>query len=122
MKQGDNEGAVGAKTTLSVGPALPSVLGIKPSVNALIGRSFNENNNYNFWGVQANLSRQVVGPVSVKVGYRHLEGFTGNYNSERANAGLSLALNERNSIAVTYYKYFDGADIDSVGVGYTRKL
>lgn len=122
VKQAEDEGDVGAKATLSVGPALPTILGFKPSVDALVGRSFQEGNNFDFWGAKVGLGRDLFGPLSAKVSYRHLEGFGADYNQERVSGGLGWALSDRNKVSVTYYHYFDGHDKDSIGVGFTRKF
>jgi len=77
-----------------------------------------------FWGVNAGVSRQVVGPVSAHAEIRHRDSdLLG--REDRYGGGLDYALDSRTTVGVDYQindtelGYFDG---DSVGVSLKRVL
>lgn len=123
VKQRDNAGAVDSKISAKVGPAIPDMLGFHTVAYAELGKQLKTGNNGEFWGAAVKLSRPVIGPVSVNVGYRHREGF-GNLaiNENRLNGGVSLAMNEANSLGVTYYRTTGTTRADAVGIGLNHKF
>lgn len=125
VKQGNNEGALGSKVSAKVGPALPTVLGFKPAAYGEFGRSLSQGDNFEFWGAGVKVSRQVVGPVSVNVGYRHREGFGSASNrlaENRLNGGLAYDIGSGNSVGVSYYRTTGSTRTDQVGVGLTHSF
>lgn len=125
VKQGNNEGALGSKVSAKVGPALPTVLGFHPVAYGEVGRSLSQGDNYEFWGAGAKVSRQVYGPVSVNVGYRHREGFGGaseRLTENRLNGGLAYDIGSGNSVGVSYYRTTGTTRTDQIGVGLTHSF
>lgn len=123
VKQGANEGALGSKISAKLGPALPEVLGFKTAAYGEVGRSLSQGNNYEFWGAGVKVGRQVYGPVSVNVGYRHREGFGGAADvlvENRLNGGLALNIGSGNSVGVNYYRTTGSTRADQIGVGLTH--
>lgn len=122
-KQGENAGDVRSKVSFKAGPALADVYGFRPSVYGEVGTALGRSDNYQFWGVGAKLSRPVIGPVSVTIGYRHREGFTNeNFNEERLNGGFSVAVSDNYSLGAQYYRTRGTSDSDAVGLSVTRKF
>lgn len=125
VKQGNNEGPLGSKVSAKLGPALPEVLGFHPTAYGEFGRSLSQGDNYEFWGAGVKVSRQVVGPVSVNVGYRHREGFGSASNrmaENRLNGGLAYDIGSGNSVGVSYYRTTGSTRTDQVGVGLTHSF
>lgn len=123
VKQAANAGAINSLVSVKAGPALPDVLGFHTVAYAELGKQLKTGNNGEFWGGAVKLSRQVVGPVSVNVGYRHREGFGRlAVNENRLNGGVSLAMNEANSLGVTYYRTTGTTRADAIGIGVNHKF
>lgn len=123
VKQPEDEGAVSSKISVKAGPALPSVLGVTPTVYGEFGRSLSENRSFNFWGAGAKASMPVYGPVSISVGYRHREGFDiEQINEERLNGGISVAVSDNYTLGAQYYRTRGSSDSDTVGLSVTRKF
>lgn len=124
VKQGNNEGALGSKISAKVGPALPEIFGFHPVAYGELGRNLAQNNNFEFWGAGAKVSRQVYGPVSVNVGYRHREGFTAvnGLNENRINGGFALDMGAGNAVGVSYYRTTGTTRGDQIGVGLTHSF
>lgn len=124
VKQGNNEGALGSKVSAKVGPALPEVLGFSTAAYGEVGRSLAQGNNFEFWGAGVKVRRQLIGPVSVNVGYRHRQGFNriDRLNEERLNGGLALDIGSGNSVGVSYYRTTGTVRVDQIGVGINHKF
>lgn len=123
-KQKENEGNLSSKVSGKLGYELPTVLGFHTLAYGEVGKNLEEDNNFEFWGAGVKTKRQVYGPVSVNVGYRHRQGFNGvdGLNEERVNAGLGYALGEKDVIGVTYYRTSGTTRADQVGVGLTHSF
>lgn len=121
VKQKENAGAMNSRVAVRVGPALPEVAGFHSEAFGEVGRNLAVGSDFNFWGAGIKTSRDVVGPVSVTVGYRHREGFkTVNYLENRFHGGLGLKLTNADKATVTYYRYTGSERYDSVGFGITH--
>lgn len=121
--QGENAGATGSLVSLKAGPALPTVAGIQVVAYGEAGKHIATANNFEFWGAAIGARKDIIGPLSIDVGYRHREGFNaGNINEDRLHAGLGLALTDNTSVGATYYRTRGSLDSDAVGVGITRKF
>jgi len=122
-KQAEHQGSVGSKFSGRLGPELPEVLGFKPAVYAELGRSFAENNDYNFYGVGAKVSHKIVGPVDANVGYRYRKGFDADDLVEsRTNAGVSVNVTKTFVVGANYYWYRGEVNNDAVGVSLTQRF
>ena len=136
VKQKNNEGPLTSLISAKVGPAIPDVLGFKTNAYAEVGAALSEKvttrvgnvtrvtgGNDAFSGAAVKVSRPVYGPVSVNLGYRHREGF-GSFalNENRLNGGLTLAMNDANSVGVTYYRTTGTTRADAIGVGLNHKF
>jgi len=122
-KQGEHQGSVGSKFSGRLGPALPEVFGFQPAVYAELGRSFAENDDYNFYGVGAKVSHKIVGPVDANVGYRYRKGFDADDLVEsRTNAGVSVNVTKTFVVGANYYWYRGAINNDAVGVSLTQKF
>jgi hypothetical protein len=124
VKQVENDGAVSAKLTPRLEANLPDVLGISPVIYAEAGAAFNQNDNFAFGGLGVKASRQIFGPVSASVGYRHRQGFdrTRDLNEDRLNVGLSYAIDDAYAVGAQYYRTTGATDYDAVGVQLVRKF
>lgn len=125
VKQGNNEGPLGSKVSAKLGPQLPEVLGFRTAAYGEFGRSLSQGDNYEFWGAGAKVSRNVYGPVSVNVGYRHREGFgsaSRRLIENRLNGGLALDVGSGNSLDVSYYRTTGTTRTDQIGVGVTHRF
>lgn len=136
VRQKNNEGPMNALVSAKIGPAIPDVLGFKTNAYAEVGSALSEKvttrvgtrnvitggNDY-FWGGAVKLSRPVHGPVSVNAGYRHREGF-GSFALEenRLHGGVSLNVNEANSLGVTFYRTTGTTRSDAIGLGLSHKF
>lgn len=122
-----NENAGGLNTLLAgkLGTALPTFAGVKSSAYAEVGRSFANNNNFEFWGVGANAALPVPGTaLSLIAGYRHREGFeaANRMNEERLNAGVKWHLTEKSALGANYYRTTGTERSDILGVALTYKF
>lgn len=123
VKQGNNEGAVDSKVSVKVGPAMPDVFGIHTVAYAELGKQLSTGNNGEFWGAAVKATRPIVGPVSANIGYRHREGFEGlALNENRLSGGVSIAVNDANSLGVTYYRTTGTIRSDAIGLGLNHKF
>lgn len=124
VKQRNNEGNLSSKISGKLGYELPTVLGFKTVAYGEIGRNLETGHNFEFWGAGVKTKRDVYGPVSVNVGYRHREGFNGidGLNEERVNAGLGLAVTQNDVVGVTYYRTTGTTRQDAIGVGLTHSF
>ncbi len=122
-KQGENAGALGSKVSFKTGTSFPTVAGIQVATYGEVGKNLSNANNFEFWGAAVKAKRDLYGPVSLNVGYRHREGFAaGDLNEERLSAGLGLAVNDKTSLGATYYRTRGSRDSDAIGLGVTRKF
>jgi hypothetical protein len=122
-KQADNAGALGSKVSLKLGPALPEVAGAHVTAYGEVGQNLKLHNNYEFWGLGVKASRDLYGPVSVNVGYRHREDFKNrNFNENRLNAGLGLALNDSTTLGATYYRTTGTVRDDQIGLSVSKSF
>ena len=101
---------------------LPSVEGFKPVVFGELGQSFS-NRGYTYWGTGIKISKPLIGPVSLAIGYRHREGFDQiNKIENRLNGGLRFRLSEDWTTEVQYYRTTGTTRRDQVGVSLSKKL
>lgn len=122
-KQGENAGALGSKVSFKAGPALPSVAGVHLVAYGEVGKNLSAGNNFEFWGAAVKARKDIIGPVSLNVGYRHREGFAaGDINEERLSAGLGYAVTDKLALGATYYRTRGSHDSDAIGLGVTRKF
>lgn len=116
-------GSLGTELSVKAGPALPTLFGISPSVYAEVGQALRSQNDFSFWSVGTGLKANVYGPVTVSVGYRHRESFTlHRVNTERLNGGVSIAVDNSNSVGVQYYRTRGTANTDAIGVSVVHKF
>lgn len=122
VKQKSATGAVDSKVSAKLGPKLPDVLGFHTAAYGEFGRQLLAGKNGEFWGAGVKVGRQLYGPVSVNVGYRHREGFKAGIalNEERLNGGLGLDIGSGNALGVTYYRTSGTTRNDQIGVGVTH--
>lgn len=93
-----------------------TILGFKPKVFVEVGQVI-ANDNFRFWGAGAGVSKNVYGPVSVSVGYRHREDFyKSRLKQDRFDAGLDYKLSNKWTIGGKYYRYSGLSRKDAVGV------
>lgn len=118
-KQVNDAGNLTSLVAAKLGTKVNVPYGVTLTPRVEFGRSFSAGNNFNFWGAEVNATRNVYGPVSARVGYRHREGFD-NFNmvENRINAGLEYAINDRNSVGTQYYRTRGYTDSDAVGLFY----
>lgn len=122
-KQAANAGSLGSKASFKLAPVLPTVSGVKTAVYGEVGKNLATGNNYEFWGVGVKAARDLVGPVSVNIGYRHREGFnTIDLNENRLNAGLGLSLNDSTTLGATYYRTTGTLRSDAIGISVAKKF
>jgi|APFre7841882654_1041346.scaffolds.fasta_scaffold286678_1 hypothetical protein len=124
--QPNNAGPVANLYSLSVGTALPQVLGFKTVVSAQGGTSESTGNDFNFWGANVAVSHAIVGNVTGEVAYRYRTGFdTGKLKEERLSATAKVALTKSTDLGVTYYRYMNDlshVDGNVVGLGLVHKF
>lgn len=124
-KQAAHAGAVDATFSGKIGYNLPAVLGVSTVAYGEFGEAFKAGPGAGeFWGAGVKASREVYGPVSLNVGYRHRQGLKANdgLNEERLNAGLGYALSDRTSVGATYYRTRGTTDSDAIGVSVSQKF
>ena len=123
-RQATNEGALGSKVSLKVGPALPTVFGFNTAAYGEVGEALNAGNNFEFWGAGAKISRAVPGTaLTLKAGYRHREGFTvRNLKEDRLNGGIDWNITEKTAIGANYYRTTGSTRTDQIGVAVTQKF
>ncbi len=125
VNQRNDEGPLGSKVSAKLGPKLPDVLGLKTTAYGELGRSLAQGDNFEFWGAGVKVSRQVYGPVSANLGYRHREGFgdaSGRLTENRISGGLGFDVGAGNTIGVNYYRTTGTSRRDQVGVGVTHRF
>ena len=124
VKQKSATGALDSKVSAKLGPKLPDVLGFHTAAYGEFGRQLLAGRNGEFWGAGVKVGRQVYGPVSVNVGYRHREGFKSGIllNEERLNGGLAVDIGAGNALGVQYYRTTGAGATrnDQIGVGVTH--
>lgn len=123
VKQGNNEGPLNSKVSVKLGPQISPIGGFKPTVYGEIGQSLSQGDNFQFWGAGVKVSRNVYGPVSINVGYRHRGGFgeaSGRMNENRLNGGFSLDVGSGNALGVSYYRTTGTSRSDQIGVSVTH--
>lgn len=123
-RQKEDAGNLSSKVSVKLGYDLPEVAGFKTLAYGELGRSLSEGNNYEFWGAGFKTKRQIYGPVSVNLGYRHRQGFENGdgVNEERVNGGLSYAIDGNDSVGVTYYRTSGTTRNDQIGIGLTHSF
>ena len=121
VKQQENAGAIDSRIAVRVGPALPDVAGFRSETFVELGRNLSVGNDSDFWGVGFKTTRNVYGPVTATVGYRHREGFDNvNYLENRLQGGLGLKLTNADKVVVNYYRHTGTERHDSVAIGLTH--
>lgn len=105
----------------NLGLVIQAPLGVRFEPRGEIGYQVNDGL---FWGVSAQASRPVYGPVSAEVGARYRQGLDAadGIASQRVNAGLSLALSPGASLGVDAYREFEGNPYNAVGVSLRAAL
>jgi len=64
-----------------------------------------------FVGVGLNLTHEIVGPLSLTVGYRYRDSLNGaHFDEKRENAALTLTLSKKQSVGLVAYHY-DGTTV-----------
>jgi len=124
-KQADNAGALGSKVSLKLGPVLPEVAGFHTTAYGEFGQNLKQGNNYEFWGAGVKAGRDLYGPVSVNVGYRHREGFgraARTFVENRLAGGLGYALSDSTSLGATYFRTEGTVRDDQVALSVTKKF
>ena len=124
-KQQPNNGTVASKVVGRVGIDLPAVLGFNVGANVQLGRNLEaatsttalvnkvnvttvKGGDYNLYGAEVNVKRDLVAGIAGDVGYRFRNGFAskGLDNQEtRLNAGLSYEVLPSYNVGVEYYRY-----------------
>jgi len=124
VKQGEHEGAITSKLASRLETPTVKVFGVVPVVYGEFGNSMKQGNNFSFVGAGVKASKQIVGPLSATVGYRHRQGLetTRDLNEDRLNAGLTYALNKNFGVGVQYYRTTGAVDSDQVGLQLVRKF
>lgn len=118
VKQADNAGALNSLVSAKVGPRLPDVLGFHTAAYGEVGQALKAGDNYLFWGAGVKTGRQIYGPVSATVGYRHREAFNeaGRLTENRLNGGLAVDIGSGNAVGVNYYRTTGTTRSDAIGV------
>ena len=118
VKQAGNAGALDSKVSAKVGPRLPDVLGFHTAAYGEFGQALKAGDDYVFWGAGVKTSRQVYGPVSATLGYRHRESFnlTRRLDEDRLEGGLALDIGAGNSVGAKYYRTTGTTRADAVAV------
>ena len=113
-----------AKFSVKAGVSAPEYFGVHTLAYGEVGEVFKAGNAGEFWGAGVKASRDLYGPVSLNVGYRHRQGLKDNdhLNEERLNAGLGLAVTDSTSLGATYYRTRGTTNSDTVGLSVTRKF
>jgi opacity protein-like surface antigen len=93
-----------------VGLSAPMPFQVKLNGNVQLGKQFGESElrgNYNFYGIQANLSRDLLGGFTGDFGYRYRNGFStvGNTQEGRMNIGVSHEILPSWNAGVEYFRY-----------------
>ena len=124
-KQQPANGSVASKAVARVGVDLPTVLGFNVGGNVQLGRNLEaststtalvnkvnvttiKGGDYNLYGAEVKVSRDLVAGITGDVGYRFRNGFAskGLDNQEtRLNAGLSYEVLPSYNVGVEYYRY-----------------
>jgi hypothetical protein len=123
-KQAAGQGSVSSKLVGRVGPNIPSVLGVKVTPYAELGYTIKQGNDATLYGLGVKASRDVYGPVSLSVGYRHREGFkfADGIREDRFNGGLNYAVTKATSVGVQYYHTYGTTNADQIGVALAHKF
>lgn len=121
-KQEQDEGKLTSKYSVKAGPALPSLLGVTPSIAAELGQSMSTGDNFAFVGYAVGFSRDLVDGVTLNTGYRYRQELEGNRDESRYNVGLSYDFSDDFSAGVQYYRTNADTDSNSVGVVLKRNL
>ena len=123
-KQREDQGAVDSKIAARVGAATPTLLGFKTQAYGEVGAAIKQNADATFWGAGVKASRQLFGPVSVSVGYRHRESFAQNdaIKEDRVNAGVTLDVGNGNSVGAQYYRTTGTSESAVVGLQLNHKF
>lgn len=119
-KQATGAGAIKSAVSAKLGTKFNAPLGLTVTPRVEVGRALTVGKDFQFWGAQVAASRNVYGPVSAEVGYRHRAAFDGArvLNENRLNAGLVVAVSDRTALGVTYYRTRGTSPQDAIGVGY----
>ena len=123
-KQKEDQGAVDSKIAARIGAATPTLLGFKTQAYGELGAAIKQNADATFWGAGVKASRQLFGPVSVGIGYRHRESFAQNdgIKEDRVNAGVTLDVGNGNSVGAQYYRTTGTSESAVVGLQLNRKF
>ena len=138
VRQANGQGRLNALISGKAGLNGPEVAGVRTAAYVELGEALSQKvsttvagrttvtgGNKTFWGAAATAERNLYGPVSAVVGYRHREGFTAGaarMNEERLHGGLNVAINDATAIGATYYRNRGTLNSDEVGIGLTRKF
>lgn len=108
-----------------IGYAFPTVAGFMPVVKAELGVTTGTANN-EFWGVSAEVQRQLTDKVVVGAGYRYRENFTGTAaanEAKRAHVAASYSVSKNVALGATYYNYgVRGNNTDALSLSLTKKF
>ena len=123
-KQREDQGAIDSKIAARIGGATPSLLGFKTQAYGEVGAAFKQNANATFWGAGVKATRQLFGPVSASIGYRHRESFAQNdgIKEDRVNAGVTVDVGNGNAVGAQYYRTTGTSESAVVGLQFTRKF
>lgn len=90
----------------------------------MIDPTFPQESIATFWGAGVKATRQLFGPVSVSVGYRHRESFAQNdaIKEDRVNAGVTLDVGNGNSVGAQYYRTTGTSESAVVGLQLKHKF
>lgn len=122
VSQGNNAGSVSGIVSGRLGAAAPTFAGFNTQVYGELGESLRVGNNSTLWGLGVDVNHKLIGPFSIKGGFRHREGFAGNWHENRAHAGLGLGFGRGNKVEVTYYRTDGSTRSDAIGVGLSHKF
>lgn len=123
-KQDEDQGAVDSKLAARIGAATPTLLGFKTQAYGEVGAAIKQNADATFWGAGVKASRQLFGPVSLGIGYRHRESFAQNdaIKEDRVNAGVTVDVGNGNSVGAQYYRTTGTSESAVVGLQLSRKF
>ena len=123
-KQKEDQGAVDSRIAARVGAATPTLLGFNTQAYGELGAAFKQKADATFWGAGVKASRQLFGPVSLGIGYRHRESFAQNdgIKEDRVNAGVTVDVGNGNSVGAQYYRTTGTAESAVVGLQLNHKF
>lgn len=116
-RQAGTQGDVNSSIVGNISTPVQVGYGVTVTPRVELGETFQRNDNYTFYGVEAVATRPLVGPVSVNVGVRYRNGFENRKQNEtRLALGAEYSVTERYSLGVTYYNTSGSRSSNTVGV------